>query len=1220
MRVFTILCVIVSMGLLFASSSINDAGNPQPPYQSRTSWGPDTYGYIALDSNEPGGPPVDWIDISSIGTVVPGLGDDNIVGPFNVGFPFHYYWYDVTSFYVGSNGYLRFSGTGQLSSPFTTMPNPLQPNDVVCFYAADFDPSSGGTVYSWTNNTDTLIVSFVGVPAWNTPSPLGSFDFQVVLSMVDTSITFNYGSFNTADFYNTNGQVGIENNAGDIGIYNYPTNVVPQNYSIKFYYPASTTFQVDDVGVSRVQNDNSGGFFLEVGQDFQANATINNFGNQNEGDFYAIAEVLQYPSNVVVFSDSVYIDTLEIGQSEEVNFPDTWTMNQLSDFYVRVRTNLSGDLVASNDQLDVELHSVVLPAELYLDDNVSEQNWSWAGGNGGMAVKYVPPSYPVKVTDIRASLGGTFTLPVMLQLYDDDGPGGEPGTLLTSVLYQATSAGWASVNIADSNIVINDGGVYATWLMTGDGSPGIDLDNNSLGSRQTWEYTGVWATFRNAETMDAMIRISVEDYVQPVVFFEDFESYTAGSPLTVQNSTDWTTWSGTPGTAEDPMVSDAQAYSGVNSVVIVQDNDLVKPLGTLTSGNWQIDFQVYIPNGQSGYFNTLAEFTPPSTFNWGMELFFDVGGGGRLFGGSGTAVTFNYNYDSWQPATVKVNLDADRAEFWLNNSMIHSWTWTDGASGGGSPLQLDANDFYGGAATDQMYFDDYTFTQLPPSNPAMISVSPTAINDSVMVNDSMDVNIQISNTAITGADPLDWSASLVLTTASNKKLRIPVTPTRATTNWVPKVSGFAKNQTNITPAMLGRAPNASQHEYFTEEPFISLRGVNGPAYGLDAVGGQWLKFWLNAPSSTIIMGTNAMSLYAGDFGPSNVFYAIDNTTGNLVTVDSSSGVATVVGALTVQAGHTWTGMTWDAATGTMYAASTNGAISAIYTVDLNAPSATLVGTTSAAAILIDIACHPMTGQMYGHDLSDQIFLIDKTNGAATVLGSTGFDANYAQGMDFNAETGELYLAAYNNGNSSGELRLVNLTNGSTSLIGPIGVGTNVEVCAFGISSAVAEPWIQLVGPTSGTVDPGDSDNLTARVYGGSMPDTIYFADIEITSNDPANPVMTIPVQIKAVQSTGISGSDPLPTTYAISQNYPNPFNPSTTIKYQLPQSNQVTINIYNLVGQKVRTLVYDNVEPGYHEVTWNGLNDTGVQVGSGVYFYRFQAGDFVRTMKMLMLK
>jgi len=392
---------------LSRSSLVPFSTNP-----GRLSWGPDAYGYVAKDSNEPGGPSFQWIDISTIGTQVTGLGDDNIVGPFDIGFPFHYYWYDVNSFYVGSNGYLRFSGGGQLSHPFASIPNPLPPNNVVCFYTADFDPSSSGTVYYWTNYSDTLIVSFVNVPAWSTGGPTGSHSFQVVLSMADTSITFNYGA-QVGGFYDNAGMVGIENNAGYIGIQCYNTNLLPSNYSIKFYYPSATTYQVHDIAVQRVQNDISGGFFLLKNSELQVSATIQNTGNQNEGDFYVVAELYGLPSYSLIHQDSVFVDTLEAGQTFEANFSAVWTMNTVGDFIVRVRTTLAGDMVPSNNKKDVELHVIEMPGDLYFDDNVGEQSWSWSGGQGGLGLRFVPPAYPVKITMLMANLG-TGTAPTLL--------------------------------------------------------------------------------------------------------------------------------------------------------------------------------------------------------------------------------------------------------------------------------------------------------------------------------------------------------------------------------------------------------------------------------------------------------------------------------------------------------------------------------------------------------------------------------------------------------------------------------------------------------------------------------------------------------------------------------------------------------------------------------------------------------------------------------------
>ena len=83
----------------------------------------------------------------------------------------------------------------------------------------------------------------------------------------------------------------------------------------------------------------------------------------------------------------------------------------------------------------------------------------------------------------------------------------------------------------------------------------------------------------------------------------------------------------------------------------------------------------------------------------------------------------------------------------------------------------------------------------------------------------------------------------------------------------------------------------------------------------------------------------------------------------------------------------------------------------------------------------------------------------------------------------------------------------------------------------------------------------------------------------------------------------------------LSQNYPNPFNPSTTIRYGLPSRSHVTLSIFNTLGQQVATLVEGEMEAGYHEVQFDASG-----LASGVYLYRLQAGDFVQTKRLLLLK
>ena len=91
--------------------------------------------------------------------------------------------------------------------------------------------------------------------------------------------------------------------------------------------------------------------------------------------------------------------------------------------------------------------------------------------------------------------------------------------------------------------------------------------------------------------------------------------------------------------------------------------------------------------------------------------------------------------------------------------------------------------------------------------------------------------------------------------------------------------------------------------------------------------------------------------------------------------------------------------------------------------------------------------------------------------------------------------------------------------------------------------------------------------------------------------------------------------NPAPMDYALDQNFPNPFNPTTSINYGVPIKSNVVLKVYNTLGSEVVTLVNEEKPAGNYEVTWNAIN-----IPSGVYFYRLQAGDFVQTRKMILLK
>jgi hypothetical protein len=99
------------------------------------------------------------------------------------------------------------------------------------------------------------------------------------------------------------------------------------------------------------------------------------------------------------------------------------------------------------------------------------------------------------------------------------------------------------------------------------------------------------------------------------------------------------------------------------------------------------------------------------------------------------------------------------------------------------------------------------------------------------------------------------------------------------------------------------------------------------------------------------------------------------------------------------------------------------------------------------------------------------------------------------------------------------------------------------------------------------------------------------------------------------------GSQPnLPKEFALGQNYPNPFNPTTNVKYDVPRRSSVKLTVYNVLGQRVKTLVDEVKNPGSYSIGWDGSTDGGSSVSSGIYFYKMEAGSFVQTKKMVLMK
>ena len=157
-----------------------------------------------------------------------------------------------------------------------------------------------------------------------------------------------------------------------------------------------------------------------------------------------------------------------------------------------------------------------------------------------------------------------------------------------------------------------------------------------------------------------------------------------------------------------------------------------------------------------------------------------------------------------------------------------------------------------------------------------------------------------------------------------------------------------------------------------------------------------------------------------------------------------------------------------------------------------------------------------------------------------------------------------------------------------------------------------------VDTTSFTLSPGSS--LAVNVTFTPNQSGLLTGSLQFVSNDPVTDTLTI--YLEGVGSTVSSSpvSEFLPREFFVSPNYPNPFNPVTTIKYDLPIASNVELVLYSLLGGRVRTLLTGVQPAGFHEVQWDGKNDAGIPVTSGMYIYQFIAGDYRMVRKMILLK
>ena len=288
----------------------------------------------------------------------------------------------------------------------------------------------------------------------------------------------------------------------------------------------------------------------------------------------------------------------------------------------------------------------------------------------------------------------------------------------------------------------------------------------------------------------------------------------------------------------------------------------------------------------------------------------------------------------------------------------------------------------------------------------------------------------------------------------------------------------------------------------------------------------------NPTAVTPIANLKGLTLIAGAFVDEDFskLYTIDYYSNHLLTVDTSTGATSLIGTPELQqgAGISWSSIAWDASTGILYgmayAQTRSGLTSFLYTIDPVTAATTLVGPVTGigdptnGTLVVAIAVDSQ-GSLYGIEIvADDFVAIDKTSGAASVISSLGFNANYAQGLDFDDYTGTLYYAAFNASSAEAEMYTIDPISGALTLVAPIGADpSNTQLAAFAIARLGGVcaypndvPWLSY-DVTRGSTAAGAASVVHVTFDASTLTAGTYTGDICVANNDLTNRRIAVPV-------------------------------------------------------------------------------------------------------------
>ncbi len=468
------------------------------------------------------------------------------------------------------------------------------------------------------------------------------------------------------------------------------------------------------------------------------------------------------------------------------------------------------------------------------------------------------------------------------------------------------------------------------------------------------------------------------------------------------------------------------------------------------------------------------------------------------------------------PATFDATLTAGSLP------IFYDWNFGDGGTGLGSPVNyayLNAGIYTTGltatncdGASTATYSEDVTVLLPPtidPPDPLSSLQSPnTVVTQTVQICNTGDLTLTWELGEVPGV-PAPLIAAGPLPAVAPK----PAEPIMRLADGSVDCAAY-ENYTRFEPVEVAAACGS---------PALAVSGAGtfsptdfGYAQDIGYISDNFVNFPLGNFTGQTVVGTNATPYYGMDFDPmGTTLYALNDTTDELGTIDLASGAFTgLVPAVPPVAAVNWTGMAIDPTTGVFYLSTATD----LYTIDPGTGITTTIGAFNTGGTMIAIAINT-DGEMYGHDITtDSIYTIDMTTGATTLVGLTGYAANFAQGMDFDNDDGTLYIFLYI-GSGANVYGTVNLDTGAVTPLAVSAPQGEFEGATQTFSFDI--PWLTET-PITGTLLAGMCSDIDVAFDSTGLALGEYTGALRFTSNDPFMPATFVPVTLTVANIVDLS--------------------------------------------------------------------------------------------------